>query len=238
MTQDIRLSNKAQKVTSSFNWPTVSILLIIFAIPAIPAVFILIFVALGLGETPIQSEFINPVYYQKPVVIFTHGIFGILFFVSAPFQFSTYLRQRYKQWHRMAGCITIISGIGIALSGIAMHHMLTPDVKGARYLSLLAFSAIMSLSFIVGFYYAWRKSFTNHQCWMYRAIAISATPISLLVIEISLNLLFGQLMAYELIHQFLFDYGRVFVVVLNLVFIECFISKTLLSSQNFAARYG
>lgn len=225
MTTDIRLANKAQKVTSSYNWLTVSILLIIFAIPAIPAVFILTFVALGLGEAPIHSEFINPVYYQKPVVIFTHGLSGILFFITAPFQFSTYLRQRYKQWHRIAGCITIISGIGIALSGIAMHQMLTPEVKGARYLSLIVFSAIMSISFIIGFYYAWRRSYANHRCWMYRAIAISATPISLLVIEISLNLLFGQLMAYELIHQFLFDYGRVLALVLNLMFIERHIIK-------------
>lgn len=226
MKTDIRLSNNIQKGTPSFNWPIVSVLLFINAIPGIPAIFILSILGLGLGGMPIQNDFINPVYYQKPLVIFIHGLFGIAFFVTAPFQFSTFLRLRYKQWHRLAGCITIMSGIGIALSGIAMHQMLTPEVQGARFVSLVIFSVLMSLSFLIGFYFAWQKKLASHQRWMNRAIAISATPVTLFLIEVFLELFSGYIDTFGAIKLFLYEYGRLVCVVLNIFVVENFVNKS------------
>jgi len=223
ITNNIKMKNK------SLNWPVVGFLLFMTGIPAIPAIFILIGVVLGPSAGEFFSSVVNALYFETPTAIVVHGGAGILFFLTMPFQFSPALRNKKSNWHRTGGRIALLSGYVMGLSGIWMHHVLSPDLLGMRYVSLVIISIAMCTAFSMALWHIINRSIDVHRKWMMRAVAIALSVITLLFVEAISFLLFGQLEdVFALISQFQHDYGRLIGMAINLAIVEyIFLKETV-----------
>jgi len=221
MSDSIVIDNCIKKKNKPFNWPVVGFLLFITGIPGLPAIFILIGLALGPSAGGLFSSVVNVLYFEMPAAIAVHGGSGILFFLTMPFQFSPALRNNDSNWHRISGRITLLSGYVMGLSGIWMHHVLSPDLFGMRYVSLVILSIAMCIAFSLALWHIINGNIDVHRKWMIRAVAITLGVITLLFVEAILFLLFGQLEnIFVLISQFQDNYGRLVGVVINLIIVE------------------
>lgn len=208
------------------NWPTITALFLLLAIPGIPAILIVGSVLVGLGSNHLPLEFVNNTYLSKPWAVIVHGMSGVLFFLSAPFQFSPSLRSKYTKLHKYSGYLVFTSGYVMALSGIWMHHALTSDELGPRYIGLVLMAFAMCISFSMALKYIIQRSIWSHQVWVIRAMAITLGAITYLFVEVVFSLTLGQIegvkpMMAELLH----DYGRITAVVINLVIAEYLIKQ-------------
>lgn len=216
------ITSKTTDVTrEKFNWPIVSMLLVLTGIPAIPAMFILTLVLLGPTVIGDMANVINTQYFYTPAAILLHGGSGIVFFLTMPFQFSPRLRYKFTAWHKMAGRLTLISGYLMAISGVWMHHVLFPDQLGANYMSLVVMSVAMCVSFSIAFVHILRRQVTLHKRWMVRAVAITLAAITSLFVDILVNLVFSSFdQVYAMLRLFLDDYDRIVAMAMNLVIVE------------------
>ncbi|WP_019030083.1 DUF2306 domain-containing protein [Colwellia piezophila] len=221
MSDSIMIKNNIKMKNKSFNWPVVGFLLFMTGIPGIPAFFILAVVALGADVGESFSSVVNVLYFETPAAIFVHGGAGILFFLTMPFQFSPALRNKKSNWHKTGGRIALLSGYVMAVSGVWMHHVLSPDSFGMRYVSLVILSIAMCTAFSLALWHIINRNFDVHRKWMIRAVAITLAVITLLFVEAILFLLFGQLEnTFAVISQFQHDYGRLVGITINLIIVE------------------
>ena len=212
--------------TTSYNWPVVATLLFLTGIASIPAMFSLIIIALGPSVAGEYSSFINSIHIAAPSAIFVHGGAGIIFFFTMPFQFSPRLRSNNLSRHKLAGQVAVISGCIMAISGIWMHNVLSPDSQGVRYGILIMTSLAICISFIIAIYHVINGNIQKHQQWMARSVAIILAAITALFIDILILLIFSDFeVVYKMLTQFQYDYGRLFGIVINLVIVEIIITK-------------
>lgn len=220
MSDPIAIENPAKMKTKPFNWPIVGLLLLLAGIPAIPAPFLMTIVAMGPSATELSS-IVNALHFQTPVAVLVHGGSGIAFFLSMPFQFSPLLRSRKPKLHRIAGIIALTSGYVMALSGIWMHHVLSPDSFGARYLSLVTLSAAMCIAFSMALTHILNGNVPAHRAWMCRAVAITLGVVTPLFIDILLYLVsYSTGNSLETLYQLQHDYGRLLGMAINLGIVE------------------
>jgi hypothetical protein len=179
------------------------------------------FFTLGPSAGVIFSSMVNALYFETPAAIVVHGGAGILFFLTMPFQFSPALRNKKSNWHRTGGRIALLSGYVMGLSGIWMHHVLSPDLLGMRYVSLVILSIAMCTAFSMALWHIINRNVDVHRKWMIRAVAITLGVITLLFVEAISFLLFGQLEnVFGVISQFQHDYGRLVGMAINLIIVE------------------
>ncbi|MCG7548749.1 DUF2306 domain-containing protein [Pseudoalteromonas sp. Of7M-16] len=204
-----------------FNWPVVSGLLLITAIPGIPAIIIVALVLLGAGTVAGISNIINPQYFSTPAAILTHGFSGAVFFLTMPWQFSPRIRLHYPKWHKFAGRIAAVSGCVMALSGIWMHLVLTPDELGARFIALVTMSVAIVGAFGIAIWYVLQGQIIAHKKWMMRAIAICLAAITPLFLGAILQLLLGSWQeTFKGVFGFYHDYDRLIAMTINLLLVE------------------
>lgn len=226
MSDSIMIKNDTKIKKTRFNWPVVGFLLFMTGIPAIPAIFLLGLVALGPDVGESFSSLVNALYFETPAAIFVHGGAGILFFLTMPFQFSPALRIKKRSLHKAGGRIALLAGYVMGLSGIWMHHVLSPDSFGVRYVVLIMMSIAMCITFSLALWHIINRDVQSHRKWMIRAVAITLAAVTPLFVEAISFLLFGQLEnIFTVISQFQHDYGRLVGIVINLTIVEYIFSK-------------
>ncbi|KZN47714.1 DUF2306 domain-containing protein [Pseudoalteromonas luteoviolacea] len=205
----------------AFNWPVISGLLLIMAIPGIPAIIIIALVLLGQTDVLGMADVIHPQYLAAPAAILTHAMAGVTFFLTMPWQFSPRLRIRYPRWHKLAGRVAVIAGCTMALSGIWLHLVLSPNELGGRFISLVVMSIAIVGAFSVAVWQIVRGQVAGHKKWMMRAVAISLAAITPLFIGVIVHLVLGHWQ--ETIAPLLtlyHDYDRLVAMLINLVVVE------------------
>ena len=198
-------------------WKTVSALYFLFAIPGVPAMFIVAMVMLGPQASGGASNLINPTYFNTYLAIIVHGISGAMFFISLPMQYSNRIKAYSARWHKIMGRVAVCSACTMAISGVWMHHVLSPHELGARYVSLIIFSVAICFCFIIATYFAIRKNLKNHTVWMSCAVASALAVITPLFLAVPVNVFVepsSTLKAY--LDAMLYDYDRVIALCLNL----------------------
>ncbi len=107
-----------------------------------------------------------------PAAFFVHALAGVLFGVLGPLQFARALRRRYGTAHRLAGRVFVLSGVWLALSGLALvlrvESIATTLLGAARGVFGLALIAVLAL----GVAAARAHNMRRHRGWMIRAYAI------------------------------------------------------------------
>ncbi len=209
-----------------FNWRTVGFLLFLFGIPAIPAVFIVALVIAGALAPSLITPYINAQYYDVPIVILMHGISGVVFFLTVPFQFSQRLRESNAAFHKKNGYIAYVSACVMAASGVWMHHVFSPTELGARYFSLVFVAIAICASYSLAVFYAIQRDIKKHTRWVYYAVAASLAIITPLFLEIIAVILLGQIEhLYNVAIQVMHGYGRLIAFFINIAIAQLLLRK-------------
>ncbi len=145
----------------------------LLAISAIPcAAGIARLAGLG-GHTAVNGD--SERFFASPVTIMLHIFGAVLFSLLGAFQFSTGLRQRYPQWHRVSGRIVAASGVVVALTGIWMTLMypIPAALQGDLLLGVrLLVGAAMLLAIALAVSAAMHRNIARHRAWMIRGYAL------------------------------------------------------------------
>ena len=199
-----------------FNWRTVGCLLFLFGIPGIPAIFILGLTAVGVMSPERMTDVINAQYYETPFVIFIHGMSGVVFFLSMPFQFATRLRFRHPKLHRINGYVAFLSACLMGASGVWMHLVFASDTVNTQLLISLIIALAICLNFSVAIYYAIKRHIESHQRWIYFATAASLAVVSPVLLELlALPIQAVNISWYQKTSHLLNEYGELLALLLN-----------------------
>jgi uncharacterized membrane protein len=113
-------------------------------------------------------------YAASPWPVVVHIVSAIVFAMLGALQFSPRFRRRRPGWHRRAGRILVVAGLGVALSALWLNQFY-PKVGAVRevlYPLRMVFGVAMVVTIVLGFVAARRLDFTRHRVWMIRSYAI------------------------------------------------------------------
>ena len=103
-----------------------------------------------------------------------HIVSATVFAILGAFQFSARLRRRHRAWHRRAGRIVMIAGLGVALSALWLNQFY-PRAETSReliYPLRVVFGVAIVATISLGFLAVRRRDFVDHRAWMIRSYAI------------------------------------------------------------------
>jgi len=172
------------------DWKVPLVLLFISAIPLTAGIARLMAFA---GNPEISTE--NARFVAAPLPVIVHILSASLFSILGAFQFSSGLRQRSLQWHRVSGRIVVASGIFVALSGLWMTVMypIPPELQGCLLYAVRVFvSLAMLLSIFLAVTAVLGGDIATHRAWMIRAFALGQGAGMQVVVLLPWMLLIGK----------------------------------------------
>lgn len=113
-------------------------------------------------------------YAVSPLPLVLHIVCATVFAILGAFQFLPRLRQRRSGWHRRAGRVLVVAGLGVALSALWLNQFF-PRAGATRellYPLRMAFGVAMLVTIVLGFITARRRDLGRHRAWMIRSYAI------------------------------------------------------------------
>jgi uncharacterized membrane protein len=116
----------------------------------------------------------NPRYAASPWPVVVHIVCATVFAMLGAVQFSPRFRRRRPGWHRRAGRVLVVAGLGVALSALWLNQFF-PKAGAARevlYPLRMLFGVAMLATIVLGFSAARRRDFARHRVWMIRSYAI------------------------------------------------------------------
>jgi uncharacterized membrane protein len=155
--------------TRRATWAVPSALLALGTVPVIAGSLRLVELTGGAATLPS-----NPRFAASPVPVVVHILCATVFALLGAFQFSARLRRRHPGWHRRAGRILVVAGLGVALSALWLNQFF-PRAGASRevlYPLRLVFGVAMVVTIVLGFRSARRRDFARHRAWMTRSYAI------------------------------------------------------------------
>ncbi|WP_219467143.1 DUF2306 domain-containing protein [Nonomuraea rhizosphaerae] len=123
----------------------------------------------GADVTPANARF-----FAMPAPVVVHIVTVSVFSVLGAFQFAPRFRRRKPGWHRAAGRVLVVSGLGAGLSGLWMT-VFYPLAEGEHVLLTglrLVFGTAMVASIARAFVAIRRQDVARHRAWMTRGYAI------------------------------------------------------------------
>ena len=113
-------------------------------------------------------------YTATPLPVVLHIVCAAVFAILGAFQFAPRLRRRRPGWHRRAGRVLVVAGLGVALSALWLNQYF-PRAGATRevlYPLRMVFGVAMVVTIVLGFLAARRRDFAHHRAWMIRSYAI------------------------------------------------------------------
>lgn len=156
-----------RRVWSSWGLPAA--LVGLGTIPVVAGSLRLVELSGGAATLPPDSR-----YDASPLPVVVHIVSATVFAILGAFQFSPRLRRRHRAWHRRAGRLLVVAGLGVALSALWLNQFF-PKAEATRevlYPLRLAFGVAMVITIVLGFGAARRRDFAGHRAWMIRSYAI------------------------------------------------------------------
>ena len=155
--------------TRSTGWVPVALVALVL-IPAIAGSLRLVELAGGPLLLPA-----NPRMTASPVPVVVHIVSAVGYATLGAFQFSSGLRRRRPGWHRAAGRVLVVLGLGVALSALwmALFYPRQPGTGELAFVFRLAFGSGMAASLILGVAAIRRRDVARHRAWMTRAYALA-----------------------------------------------------------------
>ena len=147
--------------TPPIDWKLPLALLLLSAIPLAAGMVRLAGLA---SHSEINAE--NARFVAAPLPVLLHLIGVSLFSVLGAWQFSTALRQRHPQWHRVSGRLVAASGVLSALTGLWMTVMypIPPELQGGLLYGVrLAVGLAMVASIALAVVAVLRGDLVNHR---------------------------------------------------------------------------
>ena len=156
--------------TRSSTWRVPIALVALAIVPVVAGSLRLIELFGGAAVMPPNARF-----DASPVPVVTHIVTAIVFAVLGAFQFSTRIRRRRPAWHRRAGRVLVVAGLGVALSALWLNQFFPREgaTREVLYPFRIVFGVALVLTIVTGFLAARRRDFTRHRAWMIRSYAIA-----------------------------------------------------------------
>lgn len=113
-------------------------------------------------------------YSASPLPVVLHIVSATVFAILGAFQFSTPIRRHRPGWHRRAGRVVVVAGLGVALSALWLNQFY-PKVGATRevlYPLRVAFGTAMLVTIVLAFAAIRRRDIARHRAWMIRSYAI------------------------------------------------------------------
>src|SRR5215510_4318760 len=106
--------------------------------------------------------------------LLTHGIFGAIVLLFAPFQFSDRLRQRFTKAHRIMGRLYVVGALGLAPLGAYIQYYQERMGAPRSFTVLGIVDATMLIgATLLAFLFAFRRKIALHRQWATRSYAIA-----------------------------------------------------------------
>ncbi len=154
---------------SQRSWPVPAALIALVAIPVIAGVLRLVQLSGGAATMPA-----NPRFDASPWAVMVHVVSAVVFALVGAFQFVPRLRRR-RAWHRRAGRVVVVAGLGLALSALWLNQFF-PRAHATRdivYPLRWVFGVALVVTLVLGFRAVRRRQFARHRVWMIRSFAIA-----------------------------------------------------------------
>jgi len=155
--------------TRSSTWRVPIALVALGTVPVIAGSLRLVELSGGAATLPSDAR-----YDASPLPVVVHIVSATVFAMLGAFQFSPRIRRRRPGWHRRAGRILVVAGLGVALSALWLNQFF-PKAGAARevlYPLRMVFGVAMVATIVLGFVAARRRDFARHRAWMIRSYAI------------------------------------------------------------------
>jgi len=171
------------------DWLTLAGLIALAFIPVAAGVFRLALLAAGGPQTAANSRF-----FAAPSPVVLHVISVTVFSLLGAVQFVPGIRHRRPAWHRAAGRVVGIAGLGAATSGIwmASSYAIVPADSALLHGFRLLFGWAKVFALALGVIAILRKDVVRHQAWMRRAYAIGLGAGTQALIQIPPLVLLGE----------------------------------------------
>jgi NADH:ubiquinone oxidoreductase subunit 6 (subunit J) len=196
------------------NWPIVTALLLMGALPALPAGFIISLLIQGQPH-----DFVRPVYFERPFPIALHGLAGIIFWLAMPFQFSAKLRMKKPRLHRVMGRMAMISALFLSLSALWILAF-NPAVAGWIHRTTMLVTGVGTIfAFSMAMWRVKNRKIPQHRAWVMRAVAIVYGASTTAFVAIPVYLIFGEF------PEWMEEANRMIGLLVNLIFVEWWLRR-------------
>ena len=154
---------------SKRSWPVPAALIALVTVPVIAGVLRLVQLSGGAATMPA-----NPRYEASPWAVVAHIVSALVFALVGAFQFVPRLRRR-RAWHRRAGRVVVVAGLGVALSALWLNQFFprAHATRGIVYPLRILFGVALIVTLVLGFRAIRRRNITRHRVWMIRSFAIA-----------------------------------------------------------------
>jgi hypothetical protein len=133
--------------------------------------------ALLVADYPMYHAYRLQVIGDRQLLI-PHTLFGVMALLAGPMQFSSRLRQRHPQFHRVLGRLYLISVFIGALTGVGLAAG-RPGMPGTS-MQAAAWIVCTTAAFIT----ARNRQIAQHRQWMIRSYAVTFTFVSSRVLNL------------------------------------------------------
>ena len=109
--------------------------------------------------------------YKRQVL---HIVCAAIFVPLGAVQFAASVRRRFPAWHRRAGRVAFVAGIGVVISALTMTLLYSQKAGTGDLLygMRLFFASAMGIGLLLALAAIRRRDIPTHRAWMIRAYAI------------------------------------------------------------------
>ena len=114
-------------------------------------------------------------FTASPLPVVVHIVSAAVYATLGALQFAAGFRRGRPGWHRAAGRVLVVAGLGVALSALWLTLFFPPQPGSGTLLFVLrvVFGSAMVASLGVGLAAIRRRDVVTHRAWMTRAYAIA-----------------------------------------------------------------
>ncbi|WP_270888324.1 DUF2306 domain-containing protein [Pedococcus sp. 5OH_020] len=114
-------------------------------------------------------------FTASPLPVAVHIACAATYSLLGAFQFLTRFRNRRPGWHRTAGRVLVVAGLGVAGSALWLTLFFPPQPGSGPllYVLRLVFGPAMVAALMMGVAAIRRRDINAHRAWMTRAYAIA-----------------------------------------------------------------
>lgn len=113
-------------------------------------------------------------FTSSPIAVVMHVVCSIAYALFGAMQFAPGFRRRHPGWHRRAGRVLVVAGVGVAVSALwlTLFYPRKENSGDLLFILRLAFASGMVACLVLGVAAIRRRDVTTHRVWMIRAYAL------------------------------------------------------------------
>ncbi|HEX4605225.1 MAG TPA: DUF2306 domain-containing protein [Candidatus Angelobacter sp.] len=146
-------------------------LIVLCAIGIAAAVRRMVALAYPMTNGPSQLVDLDALFVAKASLTLAHIVPALALMAMVPLQFSRTFRMRHLKAHRWIGRVTMLLGLGVGISGLALLR--NPVGGGAELAAILFFDALFLVALARAYVYARRRAIALHREWVIRAMSVA-----------------------------------------------------------------